>query len=71
MIPSKIEIESFAKRCHMGTLGGKGLSKNISETRSVLEVRAMQKNTALALSKGIIAATNKSPPCLHPHKKNI
>ena len=26
MIPSKIKIESFAKRCHMGTLGGKGLS---------------------------------------------
>ena len=25
MIPSKIKIESFAKRCHMGTLGGKGL----------------------------------------------
>ena len=27
MIPSKIKIESFAKRCHMGTLGGKGLKK--------------------------------------------
>ena len=26
MIPSK--IESFAKRCHMGTLGGKGLMKH-------------------------------------------
>ena len=26
MIPSKIKIESFAKRCHMGTLGGKGLT---------------------------------------------
>ena len=26
MIPSKIKIESFAKRCHMGTLGGKGLN---------------------------------------------
>ena len=26
MIPSKIKIESFANRCHMGTLGGKGLS---------------------------------------------
>ena len=25
MIPSKIKIESFAKRYHMGTLGGKGL----------------------------------------------
>ena len=25
MVPSKIKIESFAKRCHMGTLGGKGL----------------------------------------------
>ena len=25
MIPSKIKIESFAKRCHMGRLGGKGL----------------------------------------------
>ena len=25
MIPSKIKIESFAKRCNMGTLGGKGL----------------------------------------------
>ena len=25
MIPSKTKIESFAKRCHMGTLGGKGL----------------------------------------------
>ena len=27
MIPSKIKIESFAKRCHMGTLGGKGLKQ--------------------------------------------
>ena len=27
MIPSKIKIESFAKRCHMGTLGGKGLNR--------------------------------------------
>ena len=26
MIPSKIKIESFAKRCHMGTPGGKGLN---------------------------------------------
>ena len=26
MIPSKIKIESFAKRCHMGALGGKGLN---------------------------------------------
>ena len=26
MIPSKIKIESFAKRYHMGTLGGKGLT---------------------------------------------
>ena len=26
MIPSKIKIESFAKRYHMGTLGGKGLN---------------------------------------------
>ena len=25
MVPSKIKIESFAKRYHMGTLGGKGL----------------------------------------------
>ena len=25
MIPSKIKIESFAKRCHLDTLGGKGL----------------------------------------------
>ena len=25
MIPSKIKIERFAKRYHMGTLGGKGL----------------------------------------------
>ena len=25
MIPSKIKIESFAKRCHMGTVGEKGL----------------------------------------------
>ena len=24
MIPYEIKIESFAKRCHMGTLGGKG-----------------------------------------------
>ena len=28
MIPPKIKIESFAKRCHMGTLGGKGLEYN-------------------------------------------
>ena len=27
MVPSKIKIESFAKRYHMGTLGGKGFSK--------------------------------------------
>ena len=26
MVPSKIKIESFAKRYHMGTLGGKGLT---------------------------------------------
>ena len=26
MILSKIKIESFDKRCHMGTLGGKGLT---------------------------------------------
>ena len=25
MVPSKIKIESFAKRYHTGTLGGKGL----------------------------------------------
>ena len=30
MIPSKIEIECFAKRCHMGTLGGKGLNKFVN-----------------------------------------
>ena len=30
MVPSKIKIESFAKRCHMGTLGGKGLNKKAS-----------------------------------------
>ena len=29
MIPSKIKIESFAKRCHMGTLGGKGLTPDL------------------------------------------
>ena len=29
MIPSKIKIESFAKRCHMGTLGGKGLTSAV------------------------------------------
>ena len=28
MMPSKIKIESFAKLCHMGTLGGKGLKKS-------------------------------------------
>ena len=27
MIPSKIKIESFAKRCRTGTLGGKGLKQ--------------------------------------------
>ena len=32
MIPSKIEIESFAKRCHMGTLGGKGLTVRVNGT---------------------------------------
>ena len=26
MVPSKIKIESFATRYHMGTLGGKGLT---------------------------------------------
>ena len=26
MIPSKIKIECFAERCHIGTLGGRGLS---------------------------------------------
>ena len=29
MIPSKITIESFAKRCHMGPLGGKGLKAKV------------------------------------------
>ena len=29
MIPSKIKIECFAKRCHMATLGGKGLRRVI------------------------------------------
>ena len=29
MIPSKIKIESFAERCHMGTLGGKGLNYHL------------------------------------------
>ena len=36
MIPSLIKIESFTKRFHMGTLGGKGLmgiSHNISFLR--------------------------------------
>ena len=28
MIHSKIKIESFAKRCHMGTLGRKGLKQS-------------------------------------------
>ena len=27
MIPSKIKIKNFAKRYHMGTLGGKGLNE--------------------------------------------
>ena len=31
MVPSKIKIESFAKRCHMGTLGGKGLNVDYHE----------------------------------------
>ena len=31
MIPSKIKIECFAKRCHMGTLGGKGLRNGLSK----------------------------------------
>ena len=30
MVPSKIKIESFAKRYHMGTLGGKGLNRTFS-----------------------------------------
>ena len=30
MVPSKIKIESFAKRYHMGTLGGKGLKKFVN-----------------------------------------
>ena len=30
MIPSKIKIECFAKRCHMGTLGGKVVNKFIN-----------------------------------------
>ena len=34
MIPSKIKIESFAKRCHMGTLVGKGL-KPLSNTSPI------------------------------------
>ena len=29
MVPSKIKIESFAKRYHMGTLGGKGLRGSV------------------------------------------
>ena len=35
MVPSKIKIESFAKRYHMGTLGGKGLMNLHKETPSV------------------------------------
>ena len=30
MVPSKIKIESFAKRYNMGTLGGKGLNRTFS-----------------------------------------
>ena len=35
MVPSKIKIESFAKRYHMGTLGGKGLMKFLSNSWSI------------------------------------
>ena len=30
MVPSKIKIESFAKRYHMGSIGGKGLKKFVN-----------------------------------------
>ena len=35
MVPSKIKIESFAKRCHMGTLGGKGLKKSTHSNENI------------------------------------
>ena len=58
MIPSKIKIESFVERCHMGTLGGKGLSEcgyqsNLtgrSKKRKVI-LESLQQNKKLSLLK--------------------
>ena len=45
MNPSKIKIESFANRCHMGTLGGKGLKKVIWRKR--LQVSVFQRKAIM------------------------
>ena len=42
MIPSKIKIENFAKRCHMGTLGGKGLRRTLTEESAIKACRSIQ-----------------------------
>ena len=55
MIPSKIKIESFAKRCHMGTLGGKGLSKQFL----IFNVARHRGYTSSNLTLCFIAASTK------------
>ena len=50
MIPSKIKIESFAKRCHMGTLGGKGFKRALQKAGlpSVLEPPGLDSGDGLS-----------------------
>ena len=49
MIPSKIKIESFVKRCHMGTLGGKGLMAACTTFQFALPVSLLNKALQLLL----------------------
>ena len=60
MIHSKIKIESFAKRCHVGTLGGKGLTElslpkqlfdvmcNWGEGKYLVDLMASRENAQLS-----------------------
>ena len=52
MVPSKIKIESFAKRYHMGTLGGKGLSNCGYLTRWFLGLQCSRSGSGQACSGG-------------------
>ena len=60
MVPSKIKIESFAKRYHMGTLGGKGLKYLIDTMTHLGEV-------------GVVDGQEESsgPPPLHQGRQQV